>query len=102
MSLYFEDLTVGRRFETAPVTLHEPEIVEFAKVYDPQPIHVDRAAAAKGPFGGIIASGYQTFGTAFAQWVRLGHIVDSSLGGPAMDEVLVEAGAPGRCPDDDH
>ncbi|MGE0254983.1 MAG: MaoC family dehydratase [Alphaproteobacteria bacterium] len=87
MSLYFEDLTVGRRFTTEPAVLSEAEIIAFARDYDPQPIHIDRAAAEKGPFGGIIASGYQTLGTAFAQWIRLGHIVDSSLGGPAMDEV---------------
>ncbi len=87
MTLYFDDFAVGRRFATAPVTLSETQIVEYAEIYDPQPIHIDRAAASRGPYGGIIASGYQTLATAFAQWIRLGHVVDSSLGGPGMDEV---------------
>ncbi|MSO81148.1 MAG: acyl dehydratase [Alphaproteobacteria bacterium] len=87
MTLYFEDLAVGRRFATAPATLSEAQIVEYAEIYDPQPIHIDRAAAAKGHYGGIIASGHQTLAIGFAQWIRLGHYRDSSLGGPALDEV---------------
>jgi len=87
MTLYFEDFAVGRRFATVPVVLSEAQIIEFAEIYDPQPIHIDGAAASRGPYGGIIASGYQTLGVAFAQWIRLGHVIDSSLGGPGMDEV---------------
>jgi len=38
-------------------------------------------------YGGLIASGHQTIGTAFAQFIRLGLFAENSLGGPAMDEV---------------
>jgi acyl dehydratase len=57
---YAEDLAVGQRFELGSYTITEGEIVGFAKRYDPVPIHTDKEAAAKGPYGGLIASGFNT------------------------------------------
>jgi acyl dehydratase len=57
---YFEDWTVGERLETASFTLSEERIVAFAREYDPQPFHLDPAAASKTIFGRLIASGWQT------------------------------------------
>lgn len=53
----------------APIALAERDfpaeaILKFARVYDPQPFHVDVAAANKGPFRGLAASGWHTA----AQW----------------------------------
>ena len=54
-------------------------MVDFARQFDPQPMHVDREAAARGPLQGISASGWQT--TAIA--MRL--IVDAKpFGGGAV------------------
>ena len=58
--LYAEDLTIGQRFPFRTYLLDEAEIIEFARKYDPLFIHTDPAAAAKGPFNGLIASGLQT------------------------------------------
>jgi acyl dehydratase len=60
MFRYLEDLTVGERIVTASTQLTQSDIVGFAADYDPQPMHVDPAWAASGPFGGIIASGWHT------------------------------------------
>jgi acyl dehydratase len=57
---YFEDLEIGARADLGTYTFTEDAIVEFARRYDPQPFHIDRAAAAKSVFGGIIASGWHT------------------------------------------
>ena len=38
----------------------EPEIVEYARHYDPQPFHTDPVAAAQTFFGGLAASGWHT------------------------------------------
>ncbi|MBA3743650.1 MaoC/PaaZ C-terminal domain-containing protein [Sporichthya sp.] len=57
---YADDLQVGTEFPFGRWPLTEADIIAFAKVYDPQPIHIDPVAAAAGPFGGIIASGLQT------------------------------------------
>lgn len=58
--LYLEDLPVGRRFTTGSVALDAAAIKEFAARFDPQPFHLDEAAAAKSFFGGLVASGWHT------------------------------------------
>jgi acyl dehydratase len=58
--LYLEDLSVGQRFTTGTLTVTEAEIVEFAGRYDPQPFHLDDAAARQTLFGGLAASGWHT------------------------------------------
>jgi acyl dehydratase len=57
---YFEDFAEGQVYELGEASLSEAEIVEFARKYDPQPFHVDQAAAQQSMFGGLIASGWQT------------------------------------------
>jgi len=57
---YFEDYHVGMVSEFGEVVVTADEIVEFARRYDPQPMHIDPASAAQGPFGGLIASGWHT------------------------------------------
>ena len=58
--LYFEDLTPGRRFTSASRTVGADSIKAFAREYDPQPFHLDEAAAASTFFGGLVASGWHT------------------------------------------
>jgi acyl dehydratase len=58
--LYFEDLVVGRRMTTASVTVDAEAIKAFAERFDPQPFHLDEAAARKTFFGGLVASGWHT------------------------------------------
>ena len=53
---YFEDFVPGRTIPVGSRTLGEDEIIAFARQFDPQPFHVDREAAAKSHFGGLIAS----------------------------------------------
>ena len=48
--MFFDDLPVGFRFETASRTLSEDEVIDFARAYDPQPFHTDRVAAAQSHF----------------------------------------------------
>jgi acyl dehydratase len=57
---YYEDIEVGDVYEHGGRTLTKAEIIDFASDYDPQPFHVDEAAAADSMFGGIAASGWHT------------------------------------------
>ncbi len=57
---YLEDLQVGDRFESDSYEVTESAIMEFAREFDPQPFHLDRAAAKKSVFGGLVASGWHT------------------------------------------
>jgi acyl dehydratase len=63
---YFDDVAVGARFDLGQATLTRDQIVCFAEAFDPQPFHIDEAAAQGGPFGALAASGWQTA----ALWMR--------------------------------
>ncbi|MGB0571563.1 MAG: MaoC/PaaZ C-terminal domain-containing protein [Alphaproteobacteria bacterium] len=85
--LYIEDYTIGREFETAPVTLDADEIVWFAKLHDPQLFHTDPEAAKDSAFGEHVASGFQTVAIATGQFIRTGAVDGTGLGGPGMDKI---------------
>lgn len=84
---WFKEFAVGDRFETRGATLTESQIVDFALTYDPQAMHVDATAAEAGPFGGLIASGFQTLALSFRLFYDLGLMARSNIVGPGMDEV---------------
>jgi acyl dehydratase len=67
MSNYFEDLPIGTTAELGAHTFTREEIVDFARRFDPQPFHLDDAAAKKSLFGALCASGWHTA----AVWLRL-------------------------------
>lgn len=57
----FEDLAEGQAWEVGSWTLAAEDIVAFARVWDPQPFHVDAAAAKRSPFGSLVASSAHLF-----------------------------------------
>lgn len=56
----FADFKAGQVIDAGTYTVSEDELLQFAHAYDPQWFHTDPDAAAKGPFGGLIASGWHT------------------------------------------
>jgi acyl dehydratase len=84
---YFEDYVPGRSVDCGSFSVSEAEIVAFAREYDPQPFHTDPVAAAAGPFGGLIASGWQT--TSMMMRLLVEHFVspESGLGAAGVDEI---------------
>jgi acyl dehydratase len=84
---WFEDFAPGQHFRTAGATLSEAQILDFAWAHDPQPFHLDREAAKSSPFGGIIASGFQTLLVSFRLIHQERIINAASLGSPGLDEV---------------
>jgi len=58
--LYLEDLDVGQRFTSGVYRVEEEGVKAFAAEFDPQPFHLDRAAAQASIFGGLVASGWHT------------------------------------------
>ena len=63
MVRYFEDIEAGEIHDLGSYTADREELIEFARRYDPQPIHIDPDAAARTMFGGLIASGWHTAGS---------------------------------------
>ena len=60
MTRYFEDFSVGQKFGSGRTRVSEEEIREFAARWDPQPFHLNDAAARGTFFGGLAASGWHT------------------------------------------
>lgn len=58
--LYLEDLAPGRRFVGDGREITAAAIKAFAAAFDPQPFHLDEAAAEAGFFAGLAASGWHT------------------------------------------
>jgi len=58
---YLEDFAVGQRFGgAARLTVERERIHSFAEEFDPQPFHLDEAAARASIFRGLAASGWHT------------------------------------------
>jgi acyl dehydratase len=57
---YLEDLAVGERYAGGTATVDLAAIKAFAAAFDPQPFHLDEAAAEASIFGRLVASGWHT------------------------------------------
>ncbi|MBX6316961.1 MaoC family dehydratase [Pigmentiphaga sp.] len=83
----FEDFRVGERWTSEPFTITAEEIMAFARENDPQPMHTDPAAAQAGPFGGLIASGWQIAALAMRAFLRAGGYGKTPMIGMGVDEL---------------
>jgi acyl dehydratase len=84
---YFEDAVVGLRREYGSVTINQDDIVRFAREFDPQPFHLDADAAARSPYGGLIASGWHTCALAMRAICDAFLVRAAALGSPGIDEI---------------
>ena len=84
---YFDDYALGSTYECGSVSIDQAGIIAFAKEFDPQPFHVDPAAAAAGPYGGLIASGWHTAALVMRLLVENYLAAESSLGSAGLDEL---------------
>jgi len=81
--LYFDDLKVGDTFSSGTQAVSSEDIRRFASEFDPQPFHLDEAAAQKMMFGGLAASGWHTAAVTMRLLVT---------GGPRLANGIVGAG----------
>jgi len=84
---WLEDYVPGAVHELGTVAVDEAEIVDFARRFDPQPFHTDPEAAARTPFGGIIASGWHTAALMMRLYAVNYLSPASSLASPGLDEL---------------
>ena len=77
--LYLEDFVVGQRFTSAAHTLDVDQIKAFAAQFDPQPFHLDEAAAENSIFHGLAASGWHTAAITMSLLVKSGMPIAGGL-----------------------
>ena len=68
--MYFEDLKIGMAVEIAPAVIEKQKMLDFARLYDPIPLHTDEEYAKTTPFGGLIAPGVMTFMSVWAKYLE--------------------------------
>lgn len=83
----FDEFEIGQKFTSQKKAIKKDEIYSFAEKYDSQRIHLDEEYAMNGPFGNIIASGYQTLGLAWNLFANMNILGPDSRGGIGLDEV---------------
>jgi acyl dehydratase len=84
---YWEDFEVGRVREFGRYEVTREAVIEFAGRYDPQPFHLDDAAAARSLFGRLAASGWHTAAMAMRMMCD-GYLLESaSLGSPGIEKL---------------
>ena len=85
--LHWEDFKPGAVAIYGPRLVTREEIVAFAAEFDPQPMHLDEAAASATLLGGLGASGWQIC-CLLMRMITDGFLLDStSMGAPGIDEV---------------
>ncbi|MBX9883370.1 MAG: MaoC family dehydratase [Novosphingobium sp.] len=85
---YYEDLVVGKVTKFGHYEVTREEVIDFASKYDPQPFHLDDAAAAATHFGRLSASGWHTAAMVMSMTVaNLTANRQAGLGSPGVDEL---------------
>ncbi len=84
---YWEDFETGERKNIGSVVVDKDEVIKFASRYDPQPFHVDEAAAKQSIYGGLIASGWHTCAMVMRLMCDSYLLESASLGSPGIENV---------------
>ena len=84
---YWEDFKTGSREKIGSVIVDKDELIEFASRYDPQPFHIDEAAAQQSIYGGLIASGWHTCSMVMRLICEAYMLNSASLGSPGIENL---------------
>ena len=86
--LHLEDLAPGQRYGSAGrLTVGVDDVMAFARQFDPQPFHLDDAAARNSVFGGLAASGWHTAALTMRLLVESDFRPAGGIVGAGMDEL---------------
>lgn len=84
---YWEDFPVGQVKAFGATLVTREAIIDFARQFDPQPFHLDDAAAKTTLFGGLCASGWHTCAMAMRMMCDEYLLESASLGSPGLDKL---------------
>ena len=84
---WFDDLKLGMSFKSGETTVTREDIKRFASEFDPQPFHLDEAAAEKTAFKGLAASGWHTAAIAMNLAVQIKPFGPHPLLGLGVDDL---------------
>ena len=79
--MYFEEFTLGTKTQLNPAVIDKTDMVDFAKKYDPIPLHTDEEYAKGTIFGALIAPGVMSFMSVWAKYLEVDLAGDELLAG---------------------
>ena len=79
--MYFEEIKLNTTVDIPPVTIEKERILEFARMYDPIPLHLDEEYAKTTRFGGLIAPGVMSFMSVWAKYIENDFIAEELIAG---------------------
>lgn len=79
--MYFDDFKLGSTFELEPAVIDKADMVDFAKKYDPIPLHTDEEYAKTTHFGRLIAPGVMSFMSVWAKYLEVDLAGDELIAG---------------------
>lgn len=96
--IHLEDLELGRQVAFGQLEVTKDDIIAYARAFDPQPIHLDEAAAKQSIVGGLCASGFHSCALLMRMLADDVLSRSTSLGSPGIDEVKwMRPVRPGDC-----
>ena len=68
--MYFDDIKLGMTVQIAPAVIEKEKMLDFARLYDPIPLHTDEDYARSTFFGALIAPGVMSFMSVWAKYLE--------------------------------
>ena len=85
---YYEDYEQGMTQTVGTFSLEKKDIVAFAEQYDPLWLHTNEDRAQReSPFGGLIASGWQTVASCHGSIISSEGSESPALGSPGVEAI---------------
>ena len=79
--MYFNDMKLGMTVQIAPAVIEKQKMLDFARTYDPLPLHTDEGYAKASPFGALIAPGVMSFMSVWAKYLEQDFFGEELLAG---------------------
>lgn len=79
--MYLNDFEVGMEFDIPEVVIDRERMLDFARLYDPIPIHLDDDYCKNTRFGQLIAPGVMSFMTVWAKFMENDIVGDELVAG---------------------
>ncbi|MBR2349569.1 MAG: MaoC family dehydratase N-terminal domain-containing protein [Clostridia bacterium] len=79
--MHFNELQVGMAIDIAPAVIEKDKMLDFARLYDNIPLHVDEEYAKSTPFKGLIAPGVMSFMSVWANYLEVDFFGEELLAG---------------------
>lgn len=69
--MYLDDIQLNMEIDIPEVAIDQQRMMDFARLYDPIPLHLDEEYAKNTRFGRLIAPGVMSFMAVWAEFVKL-------------------------------